>query len=108
MEEIRLDLMVNGKKKTFTQDFVPYRKALEYTEKEATIGMSDFLELKKFQIEFVVSLFDDDDLTYDLLIDGLDAGSSNKIMEIIQFRVLNYERPKENENGELPKELENQ
>ena len=32
MSEIRLDLIVDGTKKTFTQDFVPYRKALEYTE----------------------------------------------------------------------------
>ena len=34
MSELRLDLMVNGKKKTFIQDRVPLRKAIEYTEKQ--------------------------------------------------------------------------
>ena len=37
MSELRLDLMVNGKKKTFIQDRVPLRKAIEYTEKQAEL-----------------------------------------------------------------------
>lgn len=36
-KEIRLDLMINGTRKTFTQSHVPYSKALDYTDGEAKL-----------------------------------------------------------------------
>ncbi len=104
MSEIRLDLNVKGKKKTFTQDFVPYRKALEYTENEAKLWKKDKdgkdieptnVELAKFRADFVADLFGDSDLTGSVILDGIDTENHTQIMDIILYRVLGYERPVE-------------
>ena len=104
MSEIRLDLMINGTKKTFTQDFIPLRKALEYTEQEAKLWKKDKQgndiqpseqELTKFRAEFVAGLFDDNDLTGDVILDGLDASQKDIFVDIIIYRVLGYEKPSE-------------
>lgn len=114
MSEIRLDLKVKGTTKTFTQDFVPYRKALEYTEEEAKLWKEDSegkdieptqAELSIFRADFVAGLFDDEDLTGDVILDGIDAEEHEKIMDIILYRVLGYTRsesesPKEQKDGE--------
>ena len=114
MSEIRLDLKVKGTTKTFTQDFVPYRKALEYTEEEAKLWKEDDegkaieptqAELSIFRANFVAGLFDDKDLTGDVILDGIDAEEHGKIMDIILYRVLGYTRaetesPKEKKDGE--------
>lgn len=108
MTEIRLDLIVEGNKRTFTQDFVPYRKSLEYTEQETKIlkdlrledGANDedgATKLRIFRAEFVASLFSDSGLTVDILLDGLDAEKEKEIMDIIQYRVLNFDRPKKDD-----------
>ncbi|MGX7328258.1 phage tail assembly chaperone G [Enterococcus bulliens] len=118
MSEIRLDLRVNGKKKTFTQDFVPFKKALDYTEQEDQLFKKykknktdeqkepSMMELTQFRANFVASLFDDQDLTGDVILNGLDTENKEVIMDIIYFRVLGYER--QNEVLDDPKELEKQ
>lgn len=104
MSEIRLDLRVDGKKKTFTQDFVPFKKALDYTEQEAKLFKKDkngkdiqptALELTQFRADFVAGLFDDADLTGDVILNGLDTENKDIIMDIIFYRVLGYERTPE-------------
>ena len=108
--EIRLDLMVKGTEKTFTQSFVPFQKALEYTEQEAKLFKTDEegnelkpteKEMAKFRADFVASLFNDKDLTGDLILNGIDSLDKDKIMDIILFRVLGYEKP----NVTDPKDL---
>lgn len=103
-KEIRLDLMVNGTRKTFTQSHVPYSKALDYTDNEAKLFKKDksgkeieptLRELTEFRANFVAGLFDDKDLTGAVLLDGLDALEKDLIMEIVMYRVLGYERPTE-------------
>lgn len=103
-KEIRLDLMVNGTRKTFTQSHVPYSKALDYTDSEAKLFKKDksgkeieptLRELTEFRANFVAGLFDDEDLTGAVLLDGLDALEKDLIMEIVMYRVLGYERPTE-------------
>ena len=100
MSETRLDLMVNGKKKTFIQDFIPFRKSLEYTDKEAELFASKsegeeptITELSVFRANFIASLFDDPDLTGDVILDGLDVDDRVKILDIIFYRVCGYKRP---------------
>lgn len=104
MSEIRLDLVVEGTKKTFTQDFVPYRKALEYTENEAKLWEENSegekiepttVVMDTFRADFVAGLFTDKDLTGDVILDGIDTEEHNQIMDIILYRVLGYEKPKE-------------
>ncbi|MBS7578291.1 MULTISPECIES: hypothetical protein [unclassified Enterococcus] len=104
MSEIRLDLRVNGKKKTYTQDFVPYRKALDYTEGEAKLWTQDkdgkevapkVTVLERYRVDFVAGLFNDTDLTGDVILDGIDTEEYGQIMDIIYYRVLGYERPVE-------------
>lgn len=113
MSEIRLDLRINGKKKTFTQDFVPYKKALEYTEEEAKLFKKDKdgneiepsqVRITEFRANFIASLFDDSDLTGDVILNGLDAENKGVLMDIILYRLLGYEKPKVID----PKEQENQ
>lgn len=103
-KEIRLDLMVNGTRKTFTQSHVPYSKALDYTDSEAKLFKKDksgkeieptLRELTEFRANFIAGLFDDEDLTGTVLLDGLDALEKDLIMEIVMYRVLGYERPTE-------------
>lgn len=103
-KEIRLDLMINGTRKTFTQSHVPYSKALDYTDSEAKLFKKDkngkeidpsARELAEFRANFVAGLFDDKDLTGPVLLDGLDTMEKDLIMEIIMYRVLGYERPAE-------------
>lgn len=100
MSETRLDLMVNGNKKTFIQDFIPFRKSLEYTDKEAELFASKadgeeptITELSVFRANFIASLFDDPDLTGDVILDGLDVDDRVKILDIIFYRVCGYKRP---------------
>lgn len=103
-KEIRLDLMVNGTRKTFTQSHVPYSKALDYTDSEAKLFKKDksgkeieptLRELTEFRANFIAGLFDDKDLTGAVLLDGLDTLEQGLIMEIVMYRVLGYERPTE-------------
>lgn len=100
-KEIRLDLMINGTRKTFTQSHVPYSKALDYTDGEAKLFKKDdegndiappARVLTEFRAEFVAGLFDDKDLTGTVLLDGIDAWDRDLIMEIIMYRVLGYEK----------------
>lgn len=107
MTEARLDLRVNGKKRTYTQDFIPYRKALDYTEREAQLWKKQgsktiepsATELAVFRADFVAGLFPGQDLTGDMILDGIDAESKDQIMDIILYRVLGYEKPSEAEEG---------
>ncbi|MGM0122739.1 hypothetical protein IGI37_000105 [Enterococcus sp. AZ194] len=100
MSEARLDLMIKGKKKTFVQDHIPYRKALDYTKGESELwGKDKFgteiqpkqFELDEYRVRFVASIFDDEDVTVDAILDGLDASEApKKISDIIMYRVLGY------------------
>lgn len=108
MSELRLDLMVNGNKKTFIQDRVPLRKAIEYTEKQAELfeknsenGEITLPLLKRFKVDYVASLFDDEDVTGDLILDGLDTLEDKLIDDILLYRVLGEK--KEDVDSELPK-----
>ncbi|MGM0260414.1 phage tail assembly chaperone G [Enterococcus sp. AZ102] len=114
MSEIRLDLVVKGKKKVFTQDFVPYKKALDYTEQEAEFFQDENgeakkevnqIELMQFRADFVASLFNDDELTGEVLLNGLDAKDKDKLMDIIYYRVLGYEKPSGEVDPKVKKEL---
>ena len=96
---IQLELrMPNGKYKKFMQDMVPYRKRFEYSRREIELlkiedEQERSMELAEYQAEFVASLFDDKDVTKDLLLDGLDTKDANKIAEIIYYDVMAFPRP---------------
>lgn len=96
-KEIRLDLIINKKKKTFVQDHIPYSKALDYTDGEAKLFSKDKdgneteptnRELTEYRADFVAGLFDDEELTGKVLLDGLDTMDKDIIFEIIMRRVL--------------------
>jgi len=119
MTQIKLILrQKNGQFKTFIQEFVPYRKRLEYIKLESDIASKyektdetqkndeddKRLELQDMQVDFVASLFEDKAVTKDAILDGLDSESSDQIMDIILFRVLGLERA-EVENSDSKKEV---
>ena len=105
---IKIRFNVNGKKKTFIQDRVPLRKAIEYTEKQAELfeknsenGEITLPLLKRFKVDYVASLFDDEDVTGDLILDGLDTLEDTLIDDILLYRVLGEK--KEDVDSKLPK-----
>lgn len=100
-EELRLQVNIKGKKKSFVQSKIPMRRVLEYTEGEIDLfekaiqegreGASD-AELLDFRIDFVAKLFDDDDVTKEMLLDELDANEKEIVFDIINCRVLGNEK----------------
>ena len=116
-----------GEFKTYYQEFVPYRKRLDYLKEEAEITdeyekfvqqlpvdtngkqiiptadyTDDELKLANFRAEFVANLFDDKAVTKDAILDGMEpSDATDEIMNIIMYDVLGYK--KEDEDEEAPK-----
>lgn len=116
-----------GEFKTYYQEFVPYRKRLDYLKEEAeitdeyekfvqqlpvdndgkpiipTVEYTDYeLKLANFRAEFVANLFDDKAVTKDAILDGMEpSDATDEIMNIIMYDVLGYK--KEDEDEEAPK-----
>ena len=115
-----------GEFKTYYQEFVPYRKRLDYLKEEAeltdeyekfvqqlpvdnngkpiipTAEYTDYeLKLANFRAEFVANLFDDKAVTKDAILDGMEpTDATDEIMNIIMYDVLGYK--KEDEDDEAP------
>lgn len=97
MEErtIKLELvMADGKTKKFLCDFVPQSKRLEYIRKEMALQAEEpsNADYDEMQAEFVASLFDEEEVTKDAILNGMDAQDFPKIYEIIRYRVLGFKR----------------
>lgn len=100
-EELRLEVMKGDKKKTYLQSKIPMKRVLEYTEGEINLfekaieqgreGASES-ELLDYRIGFVAKLFDDDDVTKEMLLDELDANEKETVFDIINCRVLGNEK----------------
>ena len=116
-----------GEFKTYYQEFVPYRKRLDYLKEESEITdeyekfvqqlpvdnngkpiipTAEYtiyeLKLANFRAEFVANLFDDKAVTKDAILDGLEpSDATDEIMNIIMYDVLGYK--KEDEDEEAPK-----
>lgn len=116
-----------GEFKTYYQEFVPYRKRLDYLKEEAeitdeyekfvqqlpvdnngkpiipTAEYTDYeLKLANFRAEFVANLFDDKAVTKDAILDGMEPSDATEaIMNIILYDVLGYK--KEDGDEEDPK-----
>jgi len=97
MTELRIDLRIKGQRKTFTEDFVAYKKALDYTKGEAELfekenQQPNAVEVATFQANFVAGLFSDKEVTGEAILYGLDTEEKDKVMDIIQYRVLGLKR----------------
>lgn len=105
-----------GEFKTYYQEFVPYRKRLDYLKEEAKITdvfekienptsnerTKYELDLIEFRAEFVANLFDDKAVTKDAILDGMEPSDATEaIMNIILYDVLGYK--KEDGDEEDPK-----
>lgn len=99
-EELRLTVKKGNKNKTYLQSKIPMKRALEYTEGEIDLfktaveegrpGATE-AELLDFRVGFVAKLFDDDDVTKELLLEELDTNEQKTIVHIINCRVLGNE-----------------
>ncbi len=96
--KIELTLRIDGKEKTFTQNFVPFSKRVDYIrlerelEEEAEKNEKAVTEEEytALQMDFVAGLFDDKAITRETIESGLDVLEIKKIWEIIRYRVLGY------------------
>ena len=102
-----------GEFKTYYQEFVPYRKRLDYLKEEAEITdafeaienptsnerTKYELDLADFRAEFVANLFDDKAVTKDAILDGMKTSDAmDTIMNIILYDVLGYKKEDEDED----------
>lgn len=104
MADIKLRLRdpESGRVKDHVQAFVPIRKTVEYLKKEDEMfkeydGEVPQSELDNMRIEFIASLFDDEKITKDYILDGLDVDDAPAIMEIIMSKVLGVKPEKKQE-----------
>lgn len=94
MSDIKLNLrMPDGKFKDFVQTFVPVSKTLEYFKLESDLyveykGKIPQGVLDERRIEFVAGLFEDETVTKELILNGLDTTDTHVIMDIINERVM--------------------
>ncbi|MFN6649899.1 phage tail assembly chaperone G [Enterococcus gallinarum] len=115
MTEIKLTLrMKDGKTKTFTQDFVPFKKRLDYVREETELvertdrdgkpmpATSE--ELTEFRANFVAGLFNDKQVTGDAILNGVDV-EDPVIMDIILYRVLGLRKEEISEENDEKKEV---
>lgn len=111
--ELRLEITgKNNKPKTYIQQKVPLKKAIEYTDgvvflyeeavKKGQTGATE-RDLLDFQVGFIANLFDDDDVTKEFLYEKLDTNDRKEIEDIILYRVLGNSR-EESSQREAPKE----
>lgn len=110
--ELRIEITgKNNKPKTYIQQKVPLKKAIEYTDgvvflyeeavKKGQTGATE-RDLLDFQVGFIADLFDDDDVTKDFLYEKLDTNDRKEIEDIILYRVLGNSR-EESSQREAPK-----
>lgn len=90
---IKLYNKKKGEYETYTQDFIPFRKTIEYLESQVELyekfsGRVPEIELMKFNTEFIASLFPKGTLTANKIYDGLDARNQDLLMNLIYSCVL--------------------
>lgn len=111
--ELRLEIeKAKGKVKTYVQSKIPLQKAIEYSEGEinlfekalkANLNGPSENELRKYRIEFVAKLFDDEEVTYDLLLTTLDTLEIETVYDIINYRVMGNKKEDSNEDNDSKK-----
>ena len=111
MTEIKLSLrMKDGKTKTFTQDFVPFKKRLDYVREETELVERTDKDGKPLPAtseeltEFVAGLFDDKQVTGNAILNGIDV-EDPVIMDIILYRVLGLRKEEISEENDEKKEV---
>lgn len=107
-----------GEYKTYYQEFVPYRKRLDYLKEESvitdafeqlenptSIERTEYeLNLANFRAEFVANLFDDKAVTKESILDGMEpSDATDVIMNIILYDVLGYRKEDETGDENAPK-----
>lgn len=89
-EPVSIDLMINGKLEHIEETFIPFRKHIEMLEMNKKIEEQEVLEsdwlLEK--ASFIASLFRDERVTQDTVLDGLPADDANEKMEEIIAQML--------------------
>lgn len=99
--KIELELrMPDNKFQIFTQDFVAYEKRHDYARletelQEAAEKENRFVEESEYeelQAAFVADLFESKEVTKELILKGLDTLDRGKIVDIIRYRVMGFNK----------------
>lgn len=88
---LELKLMVDGKEKKFTEKFVPAARiidALDLIDFEGTRSLSD---LYKERVSFIANLFTDDEVTEEVIWNGLNALDFNDVILDLIYHVAGVE-----------------
>lgn len=96
---IELTLMIDGKKKKFSESFVPASKmleALDLIDVGNDVPLSEYYES---QVKFVASVFQDKAVTKDSIFNGMNALDFYDTMGDIIFKIAGVD-PKKNQTVE--------
>lgn len=111
--DIKLSVTTGKKEKSYVQDKVPMKKALEYSEGEIELFKKALEEdrqgpteneLLSYRIEFLANLFDAEEVTKSLLLEELDTNEFPVLFRIINQRVLGNTPAEEKSEQQNPKE----
>ncbi|WP_348922077.1 phage tail assembly chaperone G [Enterococcus rotai] len=100
-KELRIKLKIKDKEKTFVQDFVPAQKVIDTLEfwKKIETDETDVIDNILGKIELAASYFDDDDVSSESILSGMQAWElQQKIDELISVVMGSEIDPKEQEN----------
>lgn len=81
---LKLELLVNGKKKTFSENFIPAGRVLEALKLMEGDDDKDLRDIYTERVDFIAQVFSDPGVTADAIWAGYNAiGFNESIFEII-------------------------
>ena len=90
----------NGDMITHTQNFIPFKKMIEWWEIEEKVSLGDIEPGKDVLVtkaKFVASLFDDERVTYESILEDMDSRGFEEYIQNNIYEVMGFSAPSEEE-----------
>lgn len=92
-QPVTIDLMTKNGMKHYEETFVPFRKHLEMLEMNAQLEKEPMSELEwlKKQTSFISSVFTDEEVTPDAIMDGLNSSDYKEKFELVIAQMMGFD-----------------
>lgn len=104
MKKIRIELTdKDGKTNIYEQKNIPLKKMLEWYQIEDAIQKGEIkpgIEILEQKIKFVADLFDDERVTYEAILEGLDAREFEQSIQQLILKAMGIELENDEEGKE--------
>lgn len=101
VKDIKISLKnEEGKVITYTQSFIPFKKMIEWWELEEKVNSGQIAAGKEVLVtkaKFVASLFDDDRVTYESMLEGMDSRSFEEYVQNNIYEAMGISLPSNDE-----------